>query len=108
VDHDKLGHLTTLTSLENVTLPEMVAWVVDYVQEERSLEFDWHQVARKSWVADQGSGKYHGLGQRMDTVFVGTSSTDSRNWTLRVGWGFLPMLCSKDSGKGFPLSIRWA
>jgi hypothetical protein len=48
VDRDRLGHLTILTSLENATFPEMVAWVVDYVQEERSLEFGWHQVARKS------------------------------------------------------------
>jgi hypothetical protein len=33
VDREKLGHLKTLTSLENVTSPETVDWVVDYVQE---------------------------------------------------------------------------
>jgi hypothetical protein len=37
---DKLGNLTTLTSVANVTSPEMVFWDVDYVQEERILEFD--------------------------------------------------------------------
>jgi hypothetical protein len=30
-DHKKLGRLTTLTSLENVTSPEMVVWSVDCV-----------------------------------------------------------------------------
>jgi hypothetical protein len=48
VDHDRLDRLTTLTSLANATLTEMVVWVVDYVQEERSMEFGWQQVARKS------------------------------------------------------------
>jgi hypothetical protein len=28
--------------------PKMVAWDDYYVQEKERLEFDWHQVARKS------------------------------------------------------------
>jgi hypothetical protein len=47
VDHDRLGRLTILTNLENAMLPEKVAWAFEYVQEERRLEFSWHQVARK-------------------------------------------------------------
>jgi hypothetical protein len=48
VDHDRWGHLITLSSLASAKLPEMVIWVVDYNQGKRSLEFGWHQVARKS------------------------------------------------------------
>jgi hypothetical protein len=47
----------------------------------RGLEFDWHQVSRKSWVVGQGSGKNHGHDQCTDFSFEETSSTDSRNRT---------------------------
>jgi hypothetical protein len=53
MDRDKLGHLTTLTSLSNAMSPEMVVWVVEYVQEERILEFFWHRVARKRLVVER-------------------------------------------------------
>jgi hypothetical protein len=39
MDCDRLGHLTVLTSLGYATFPETLAWDVEYVQEERSLEF---------------------------------------------------------------------
>jgi hypothetical protein len=57
VDHDKLGHSVISTSLADVAFPEMVVLVVNYLQEKRVLEFDWHQVARKSWTVGQGFGK---------------------------------------------------
>jgi hypothetical protein len=47
VDHDILDRSTILTSFANVMSPEMVVWVVDNVQEEKFLEFDWHQVSKK-------------------------------------------------------------
>jgi hypothetical protein len=40
MDHDKLGRLTTLTSLANLMSPEILVWAVVYLWEERSLEFD--------------------------------------------------------------------
>jgi hypothetical protein len=52
VDRDRWGHSTTLSSLENVKLPRKVVLVViDDNHGKKGLEFDWHQVARKSWVA---------------------------------------------------------
>jgi hypothetical protein len=48
MDHDRLGCLITLSSLENVMFPETIAWVVDDVHGKRSLDFGWNQVARKS------------------------------------------------------------
>jgi hypothetical protein len=53
-----------LTSLENEEFPEMVTWVVAELKEKMNLDFGWHQVARKSFPTDQGSGKNQGfLGQ---------------------------------------------
>jgi hypothetical protein len=78
VDRDRWDHSTTLSSLENVRLPrKVVLVVVDDNHGKRGLEFDWHQVARKSWVAGQGSGKNHGHDQHMDFAFEETSSVDS-------------------------------
>jgi len=51
VDLDKLRHLVISTSLADVAFPEMVVSIVNYLQENRVLEFDWHKVARKSWIA---------------------------------------------------------
>jgi hypothetical protein len=59
----------------------MVVWVDGYNHGKRGLEFDWHQVARKSWVASQGFGKKHGHDQRTDSAFAETSSTDFQNRT---------------------------
>jgi hypothetical protein len=48
VDHEKWGHLITLSSMASVEFPDTVIWVVDYNEGEMSLEFGWHQVATKS------------------------------------------------------------
>jgi hypothetical protein len=81
VDHDRLGHSTTLSSLENERLPGKVIWVVGDNLGKRGLEFDWHQVARKSLTAGLGSAKNHGHGQHMDFSCEETSSTDFQNKT---------------------------
>jgi hypothetical protein len=73
-----------LTSLEDVEFPEMVVWVEYYVKEKGVLEFDWHQVAKKSWVAGQSFGRNRGLDQHTKTTFVVISSIDSRNWMTWV------------------------
>jgi hypothetical protein len=69
------------TSLADVEFPEKVVSVVNYLQEKRVLEFDWHQVARKIWTVGQGFGRNHGLDQHRETASVGVSSADSQNWT---------------------------
>ena len=81
MDHDKLDHLTTLSNLASVTSLGMVVWVVANSLEKRVLEFDWHQVARKSLATGPDFGRNHGPGQRMDFVYVETSSTDFQNRT---------------------------
>jgi hypothetical protein len=90
--------------MENAKLPQMEVWVVGYNQGKRSLEFGWYQVARKSWVVGQGSGKNHGHDQRIDSMLVELSLADSHSRMWRVGLA----LYSKDSGKVFPLLIRRA
>jgi hypothetical protein len=78
VDHDRWGHSTTLSSLENVRLPRKVVVAdVDDNHGKRGLEFDWHQVSRKSCVVGWGSGKIHGHDQRMDFAFEETSLNNS-------------------------------
>jgi hypothetical protein len=59
----------------------MVIWVVDYNQGKRSLEFGWHQVARKRKAARQGSSNNHGFDQYMDYALFDTSLDDSCNRT---------------------------
>jgi hypothetical protein len=61
VDCDKLGHSVISTSLADVALPETIVLVVNYLQEKMVLEFDWHQVARKSWTTVQGYDGNRGL-----------------------------------------------
>jgi hypothetical protein len=34
--------------MASVELTEMIIWVVDYKQGKRSLDFGWHEVAKKS------------------------------------------------------------
>jgi hypothetical protein len=91
-----------LTSLACVTFLEMVVWVGYYAWEKGGLDFDWNQVARKSWVVGQGSGRHRGLDQHTKTTFVGISLNDSHNWTMWVGIIFLPAMCSKYFGRGCP------
>ena len=59
----------------------MVVLVVGCNQGKRGLEFDWHQIVKKSWVVDQGSGKNHGHDQCMDFAYEEKSSVDSQNRT---------------------------
>jgi hypothetical protein len=59
----------------------MVVWVVADNRGKRDLEFDWHQVARKSLAAGPDSSKNHGPGQRKDFSYVETSSADFPNRT---------------------------
>jgi hypothetical protein len=82
VNRDRWDHSTTLSSLENVRFPrKVVLVVVDDNHGKSCLEFDWHQVARKSWVVGPGSSKNHGHEHHMDFAFEETSSVDSRNST---------------------------
>ena len=50
MDRDRWGHSTTLSSLANVRFPRNIVLVVVDNHGKRDLEFDWHQVSRKSWV----------------------------------------------------------
>ena len=61
MDRDRWGHSTILSSLSNVRLPRRVALVgvVDN-HGKRGLEFEWHQVARKSLATGLDSGRNHG------------------------------------------------
>jgi hypothetical protein len=51
----------------------MVVWVAADSLEKRVLEFDWHQVARKSLAASLDSGRNHGPDQRKGFASVETS-----------------------------------
>jgi hypothetical protein len=62
--------------MASVKLPGMVVWVAADSLGKRVLEFDWHQVARKSLAASPDSGRNHGPDQRKDFAFVETSSAD--------------------------------
>jgi hypothetical protein len=55
----------------------MVVWVVADSLGKRVLEFDWHQIARKSLAAGPGSSRNHGPDQRKDFSSVETSLVDS-------------------------------
>jgi hypothetical protein len=55
----------------------MVVWVAADSLDKRVLEFDWHQVARKSLAAGPGSGRNHGPDQRKGFASVETSLADS-------------------------------
>ena len=91
-----------MLTLEDAMLSRKAVWVVGDNHRKRGPEFDWHQVARKSWVASQGSSRHRGLDQRMENAFVGISLIDSCNWTTWIGWGSLPAFCSKDFIRGCP------
>ncbi len=55
----------------------MVVWVAADNLGKRVLGFDWHQVARRSFVAGQGFGRNLGLDQRKGFAFEETSFADS-------------------------------
>jgi hypothetical protein len=55
----------------------MVVWVVVDSLGKRVLEFDWHQVARKSLAAGLDSSRNHGPDQRKDFASMETSLVDS-------------------------------
>jgi hypothetical protein len=80
VDHEIFFRSVISTSLANVAFPEMVVSVVNYLQEKRVLEFDWHQVAMKIWTGGEGFGKNRGLDWHRETMSIGVSSVDSHNW----------------------------
>jgi hypothetical protein len=77
VDRDKLFHSIILTGLEDVVFPKTVVSVVSYLQEKRVMDFEWHQVAKKSWTVGQGSGKICFLEQNKLTTSIAVSSTES-------------------------------
>jgi hypothetical protein len=54
----------------------MVVWVAADYLGKRFLEFDWHQVARKSLDASPDSGRNHGPNQCKDFASVEASSTN--------------------------------
>ena len=53
--------------------PRMVVWVAADSLGKRVLEFDWHQVARKSLVAGPDSSRNLGPDQRKDFASEETS-----------------------------------
>ena len=55
MDRDKWGHSTTLSNLASVKSPGKVVWIATDNLGKRVLEFDWHQVARKSLVVGPDS-----------------------------------------------------
>jgi hypothetical protein len=54
----------------------MVVWVVADSLGKRVLEFDWHQVARKSLAASPDSGRNHSPDQHKGFASVETSLAD--------------------------------
>jgi hypothetical protein len=54
----------------------MVVWVAADNPGKRILEFNWHQVARKSLVAGLDSGRNRGPDQHKDFASVETSLVD--------------------------------
>ena len=90
MDRDKQDHLTTLSNMASVTSLGMVVWVVADSLDKRVLEFDWHQVARKSLAIGPGSGRNHGPDQRKGFASVETLLEDwllSLMSTLVMGFG---------------------
>jgi hypothetical protein len=70
-----------MSNLASVNLSRKVVWVVGDNLGKRGLEFDWHQVARKSLADGPDSSRNHGPVQRMDFSYVETSSTGFPNRT---------------------------
>ena len=55
-DHDRWGCLITLSHMASAEWTEMIICLVDYKQGKRSLDFGWHEVAKRSQVVGHGSG----------------------------------------------------
>ena len=70
-----------MSNLASAKSPGRVVWVVGDNLEKRGLDFDSHQVARKSSAASLDFGRNHGPGQLMDFPYVETSSVDFPNRT---------------------------
>jgi hypothetical protein len=66
-----------VSNLASVMLPRMVVWATADSLGKRVLEFDWHQVARKSLAAGSDSGRNHGPNQRKGFASMETSFADS-------------------------------
>jgi hypothetical protein len=66
-----------MSNLASVTSPRMVVLVAADSLDKRVLEFDWHQVARKSLAAGPGSGRNHGPDQHKGFASEETSLVDS-------------------------------
>jgi hypothetical protein len=76
VDRDRRGHSTTSSSQANEKFPGMVVWAIDYDHGKRDLDFDWHELTRKSLAAGQDSGKNLVQDQGTDFVLVEASLND--------------------------------
>jgi hypothetical protein len=87
--------------MASVKFPGKVVWVVADNLGKRVMDFDWHQVARKSLAASPDSSINHGPGQRKDFASVKRSSANFPDRTWIVG----NALYSKDFGKDYPLSV---
>jgi hypothetical protein len=66
-----------MSNLASVTSPRMVVLVATDSLDKRVLEFDWHQVAKKSLVVGPGSGRNHGPDQCKGFSSEETSLADS-------------------------------
>ena len=66
-----------MSNMKNVTSPGMVVWVAADNLGKRVLEFDWHQVARKSSVVGPDFGRNHSPNHHKDFASVETSLADS-------------------------------
>ena len=70
-----------MSNLASVTSPGMEVSVATDSLGKRVLEFDWHQVARKSLVVGSSSSRNHGPDQRKDFTYVEASSATFPNRT---------------------------
>ena len=77
MDCDRQDHLTTVSNLASVTSQRMVVQVATDSRDKRVLEFDWHQVARKSLAVGPDSGRNHGPDQHNGFASEETSLVDS-------------------------------
>ena len=66
-----------MSNLASVTSPRMVVLVVVDSLDKGVLEFDWHQVARKSLATGPNFGRNHGPDQRKGFASVDSSLADS-------------------------------
>ena len=65
-----------MSNLASVNSLGKVVWVVGDNLGKRGLEFDWHQIARKSLATGPDSGRNHGPDQHKNFSSVETSLAD--------------------------------